>query len=75
MKCNEISETYEIKPTDSDSEVISDLQFNFGHVRGKSLPKTLRVRNWVQKIVCKYILAYCEYSRLGWYNKSFFLDQ
>ena len=45
MKCNEISETYEIKPTDSDSEVKSDLQFNFGRVRGKSLPKTLRVRN------------------------------
>ena len=45
MKCNEISKTNKIKPTYSDSEVKSDLQFNFGRVRGKSLPKTLRVPN------------------------------
>ena len=66
MKCNEISETYEIKPTDFDSEVTSDLLFDFGCLKGKSLPKSvkgksllkiLRVRNWVQTFVFKYILG------------------
>ena len=45
MKCNETSETYEIKPTDSDSGVKTDLQFNFACVKGRYLPKTSRARN------------------------------
>ena len=65
MKCNETSETYEFKPIYSDSEVKTDLQFNFAYVKAKSLLKTCRVRNLVQTIICNYILAYCEYSRLG----------
>ena len=65
MKCNEFSETYEIKPTDSDSEVKSDFQFDFACAKGKNLPKTSRVCNWVQTSICKYIQAFCEYSRLG----------
>ena len=44
MKCNETSETYEIKSTDSDSEAKTELQFNFTCVKGKSLSKTSRVR-------------------------------
>ena len=75
MKCNETSETYEIKPTDSDSGVRTDLQFNFACVKGNSLPKTSRVRKWVQTIICKYILAYCKYSRLGWCDKIFFIEK
>ena len=45
MKCNETIETYEIKPTDSDSEVKTDLQFKFASVKSKYLSKTSRVRN------------------------------
>ena len=45
MKCNETSETYEFKPIYSDSEVKTDLQFNFAYVEAKSLLKTCRVRN------------------------------
>ena len=75
MKCNETSETQEIKPTDSDYEVKTDFLVDFACVQGKSTPKISRDRKRVQTIICKYFLAYGEYSRLFLCYKIFFTYQ